>query len=88
MLRTNRLDLCAQEISKLHRSLTTVEESFKHMKGDLGLRPNFHHEDIPTIAHVHITVLAYHMLAGILKSYEPGELIMVGIRFVISFNHI
>lgn len=72
VLRTNRLDLCAQEISKLHRSLTTVEESFKHMKGDLGLRPNFHHEDIPTIAHVHITVLAYHMLAGILKKLRTG----------------
>jgi hypothetical protein len=67
VLRTNRLDLCAEEISKLHRSLTTVEESFKNMKGDLGLRPNFHHEDIPTIAHMHVTVLAYHMLAGILK---------------------
>ena len=72
VLRTNRLDLCAQEISKLHRSLTTVEESFKNMKGDLGLRPNFHHDDIPTIAHVHVTVLAYHMLAGILKKLRTG----------------
>ena len=72
VLRTNRLDLCAQEISKLHRSLTTVEESFKNMKGDLGLRPNFHHEDIPTIAHVHVTVLAYHMLAGILKKLRTA----------------
>lgn len=67
ILRTNRLDLSGEEISKLHRSLTTVEESFKHMKGDLGLRPNFHHTDIPTIAHAHVTVLGYHMLAGILK---------------------
>ena len=72
VLRTNRLDLCAEEISKLHRSLTTVEESFKNMKGDLGLRPNFHHDDIPTIAHVHVTVLAYHMLAGILKKLQTA----------------
>jgi hypothetical protein len=72
VLRTNRLDLCAQEISKLHRSLTTVEECFKNMKGDLGLRPNFHQEDIPTIAHVHVTVLAYHMLAGILKKLRTA----------------
>ena len=72
VLRTNRLDLCAQEISKLHRSLTTVEENFKNMKGDLGLRPNFHHEDIPTIAHVHVTVLAYHMLAGVLKKLRTA----------------
>ena len=67
VLRTNRLDLGGEEISKLHRSLTTIEECFENMKGDLGLRPNFHHTDIPTIAHVHVTVLAYHILAGILK---------------------
>ena len=72
VLRTNRLDLCAEEISKIHRSLTTVEESFRNMKGNLGLRPNFHHDDIPTIAHVHVTVLAYHMLAGILKKLQTG----------------
>ena len=72
VLRTNRLDLCAQEISRIHRSLTTVEASFRNMKGNLGLRPNFHHDDIPTIAHVHVTVLAYHMLAGILKKLRTG----------------
>ncbi len=72
VLRTNRLDLSGEEISKLHRSLTTVEESFETMKGDLGLRPNFHHSDIPTIAHVHVTVLAYHMLAGILKKLRTS----------------
>ena len=72
VLRTNRLDMCAQEISKLHRSLTRVEESFANMKGDLGMRPNFHHRDTPTIAHVHVTVLAYHMLAGILKKLRTA----------------
>ena len=72
VLRTNRLDLSGEEISKLHRSLSTVEESFENMKGGLGLRPNFHHTDIPTIAHVHITVLAYHMLAGILKKLRTA----------------
>nr|WP_164994363.1 hypothetical protein [Candidatus Kuenenia stuttgartiensis] len=59
-------------ISKLHRSLSTVEESFKTMKGNLGLRPNFHHTDTPTIAHVHVTVLAYHILAGILKKLRTA----------------
>ena len=72
VLRTNRVDLSREEISKLHRSLTTVEESFENMKGDPGLRPNFHHADIPTIAHVHVTVLAYHMLAGILKKLSTA----------------
>ena len=72
VLRTNRLDLRGEEISKLHRSLTTVEESFETMKGDLGLRPNFHHTDVPTIGHVHVTVLAYHILAGILKKLRTS----------------
>ena len=31
------------------------------------MRPNFHHRVIPTIAHVHVAVLAYHILAGISK---------------------
>lgn len=72
VLRTNRLDLCAEEISKLYRSLTTVEDSFRNMKSDLGLRPSFHHQDIPTIAHAHVTVLAYHILAGILKKLRTA----------------
>jgi hypothetical protein len=72
VLRTNRLDLSGEEISKLHRALTTVEESFEIMKGSLGLRPNFHHTDTPTIAHVHVTVLAYHILAGILKKLRKA----------------
>ena len=72
VLRTNRLDLSGEEISKLHRSLVTLEKSFKDMKGDLGLRPNFHQGDIPAIAHVHVTVLAYHILAGILKKLSAA----------------
>ena len=72
VLRTNRLELSGEEISRLHRSLTTVEESFETMKGDLGLQPNFHHTDVPTIAHVHVTVLAYHILAGILKKLRTS----------------
>src|SRR3972149_6231604 len=72
VLRTNRLDLSGEEISKLHRSLSTVEESFENMKGGLGLRPNFHHADIPAIARVHITALADHILAGRVKKVRTA----------------
>ncbi len=74
VLRTNRMDWSAEEISKVHRSLTTIEDCFKNMKGVLGLRPNFHHTDVPTIAHVHITVLGYHILAGILKKLRMADI--------------
>lgn len=67
IIRTNRLDLKENEISKIHRSLTTVEDCFRSMKSHLGLRPIHHKKDHPTTAHIFITVIAYHMLAGILK---------------------
>ena len=67
ILRTNRLDLTEKEISKIHRSLTTVEDSFRSMKSHLGLRPIHHKRDDTTTAHIFITVIAYHILAGILK---------------------
>ncbi|MCP3921046.1 MAG: IS1634 family transposase [Desulfobacterales bacterium] len=67
ILRTNRLDLTEKEISKIHRSLTTVEDSFRSMKSHLGLRPIHHKRDDTTTAHIFITVIAYHILAGILR---------------------
>ncbi|MCP4551864.1 MAG: IS1634 family transposase, partial [Bacteroidetes bacterium] len=67
ILRTNRLDLTEEEISKIHRSLTTVEDSFRSMKSHLGLRPIHHKRDDTTTAHIFITVIAYHILAGILR---------------------
>ena len=70
VLRTNRLDLTDEEISKTHRSLTTVEASFRSMKSELGLRPNYHKRDEMTIAHIFITVLGYHFLAGIVKKLK------------------
>ena len=70
VIRTSRLDLNAEDISRIHRSLTMIEDAFCSMKSELGLRPNFHHEDIPTAAHVHLTVMAYHMVCGILKKLQ------------------
>ena len=72
VLRTNRVDLTEEEISKTHRSLTTVEASFRSMKSELGIRPNYHKRDEMTIAHIFITVLGYHFLAGILKKLKAN----------------
>jgi hypothetical protein len=72
VLRTNRLDLTENEISKIHRSLTIIEDSFRSMKSHLGLRPIHHKKDYPTTAHMFITVIAYHILAGILKKLREN----------------
>ena len=71
VLRTNRQELSGEEISQIHRSLTRIEESFKAMKA-IGLRPIHHKRDEPTSAHIHITVLGYHILSGILKKLRSA----------------
>ena len=66
-LRTSRTDLTEKEIWKLYLSLTDVEDSFRSMKSELGLRPNFHQKDGRIEGHLFITVLAYHVLNSIQK---------------------
>lgn len=72
VIRTSRQDLTEKEIFKIYRSLTTVEDSFRSMKTELGLRPNYHKADKPTIAHIFITILAYHIISGILKKLKKS----------------
>jgi hypothetical protein len=56
------LDLSDQEIWRIYITLTRVEDAFRHLKSDLGLRP-FHHQTARRCrAHIWITVLAYHLL--------------------------
>ena len=70
VLRTNRLDLNAETISKIHRSLTVVEDSFRCMKSDLGLRPNYHKDDEHSSSHIFISVIAYHIAIGIMTKLK------------------
>lgn len=58
-LRSSRTDLTAEEIWNLYILLTDVEDSFRSMKGELGLRPNYHQKDYRIEGHLFITVLAY-----------------------------
>ncbi len=45
--------------------LSRVEESFRCLKSELGMRPVFHRKDPRQEGHLFITVLAYHLLAAI-----------------------
>jgi len=60
-------------------TLTQIEESFRSMKSELGLRPIYHQKETRIDAHLFITVLAYHIMhtiryqlkqAGIADSWE------------------
>jgi len=64
-LRSSRQDLGDHELWSLYMTLTQVEDAFRSLKSELGLRPVYHRLDRRLEGHLCITVLAYHLLAAI-----------------------
>ena len=65
VIETNRDDLSPEETWKLYMTLTRVEDAFRALKSDLGLRPIYHQLARRTAAHLFISVLGYHLYASI-----------------------
>jgi transposase len=61
-LRTSRTDLNEQQIWDIYTMLTDIEDAFRCMKSELGLRPIYHQKETRCDGHIFITVLAYHLL--------------------------
>jgi len=61
-IRTDRTDLSMEEIWQTYVMLTSVEDAFRCLKSELGLRPNHHSKDNRVEGHLFISVLAYHLL--------------------------
>lgn len=64
-LRTNKMDVEANDFWKIYTMLTEVEAAFRCLKTDLGFRPVFHQKESRVDAHLFISVLAYHLLCAI-----------------------
>jgi transposase len=60
-LRSNRLDFKEQEVFDIFAMLTDIEDTFRSMKSELGLRPVYHQKEYRCDGHLFITVLAYHV---------------------------
>lgn len=65
VLRTDQASESAQEIWNLYMTLSKAEDGFRSLKGDLGLRPNYHQVERRVEGHIWITILAYHLLCWI-----------------------
>ena len=59
LLRSNLTGEAPAELWRQYINLVRIEESFRTLKGDLGLRPVFHQRDERIEAHVFISFLAY-----------------------------
>ena len=82
-IRTNKTDLNNQQIWNTYRMLNDIEEAFRILKTDLGLRPIYHQKTHRISGHIFISVLAYHILHSIryqLKSvgiHDSWQTIMI-----------
>ena len=73
VIETTHTDMDGLKILESYLMLTRVEDAFKSLKTDLGIRPVYHHKADRTKAHLFISVLAYHLLNTIeLKLSEKG----------------
>ena len=75
LLRSNLTGKTPEQLWECYLQLVAVEEAFKHLKGDLGLRPIFHQKEPRIEAHIFIAFLAYcvHVTLGRrLKHLAPG----------------
>ncbi|MDR1281142.1 MAG: IS1634 family transposase [Opitutaceae bacterium] len=59
LLRTNLADTEPDTLWRYYMQLTAVEESFRTLKGDLGLRPIYHQNPERIEAHLFVAFLAY-----------------------------
>ena len=61
-LRTDRKDLDERQIWDIYTMLSDIEDAFRCMKSELGLRPIYHQKEVRCDGHIFITLLAYHLL--------------------------
>jgi hypothetical protein len=59
LLRTNLTDYAPDVLWRYYMQLVFVEEAFRTLKGDLGLRPIFHQKPARIEAHLFVAFLAY-----------------------------
>ena len=64
-LRSSVLDMGEEQLWKTWVMLTEVEDAFRCMKSELGLRPIHHQLEHRVDGHLFITLLAYHLIHGI-----------------------
>ena len=75
LLRTHITDRPAVPLWEFYMQLGQVEQAFKHLKGDLALRPIYHQKEERIEAHILVAFLAYclHVSLGRrLKDSAPG----------------
>ena len=75
LLRSNMPERAPAQLWEFYLQLGQVEQAFKHLKGDLAVRPIFHQKESRIEAHIFVAFLAYCLHASLgrrLKDLAPG----------------
>ncbi len=75
LLRTNLVGRDPGQMWEFYTQLVHVEEVFKHLKGDLAIRPVFHQKEKRIEAHIFVAFIAYAMYVTLrkrLRDLAPG----------------
>lgn len=75
LLRSNLAEQTSATLWEYYLQLTHVEEAFKNLKGDLGLRPLYHQLEHRIEAHIFIAFMAYCLQVTLrrrLRDLAPG----------------
>jgi len=75
LLRSNLTETDPAVVWTYYLQLVEVEQTFRHLKGDLAIRPIFHQEQTRIEAHIFVSFLAYclHVTLGHwLRTLAPG----------------
>ena len=82
LLRTNMIDEDPAALWKQYMLQGEIEQSFKEVKNDLGLRPVFHQTDDRIEAHIFVSYVAYclqatlkNLTSDIASGLSPKEII-------------
>lgn len=69
-LRSQSTNISDKELWGIYMMLTELEDAFRYMKSELGLRPVFHQKENRVDGHIFITILAYHLTHVIRKKLK------------------
>jgi len=69
-LRTPIANLSEKELWTIYMMLSELEDTFRCMKSEIGLRPVFHQKENRVDGHIFITLLAYHLTHVIKRKLE------------------
>ena len=73
-LRVHGIDWKEEKLWKTYVMLTKVEEGFRCLKSELGLRPIYHQKETRIEGHLFISTLAYHVMQTILYQLDQANI--------------